>query len=155
VLFQVRHLISRVRGRFSDFEGAIDFDAEHPERSKVALTIRTASIDTNEPNRDTHLRSGDFFDVDRYPLLTFTSTSIRPRGGQIYDVEGDLTIRGVARRITLPVTHLGMAKDPWGQEKVAFEGETTLNGLNWNAALESGGFLVGDDVKVTFSIQAA
>jgi polyisoprenoid-binding protein YceI len=159
VEFQVRHLISKVRGRFSDFAGTIEFDASDPASSKVNFEIQTASIDTNEAARDTHLRSGDFFAADTYPTLTFRSTKISPRGRELYDVEGDLTIHGVTRRIVLPVTHLGTATDPWGNEKVAFEGEITINrkdyGLNWNAALETGGFLVGDEVKVTFSIQAA
>lgn len=157
--FQVRHLITRVRGRFSDFGGTIQFDQEHPERSTVEFTIQATSIDTSEPNRDTHLRSDDFFAVEQYPTLTFRSTAVVPRGKDLYDVEGDLTIRGITKRIVLPVTHLGTAKDPWGNEKLAFEAETAINrkdfGLNWNAALEAGGFLVGDEVKVSLSIQAA
>lgn len=157
--FQVRHLITKVRGRFSEFSGTIEFNAEEPAKSKVQVEIRAESIDTAEPARDTHLRSEDFFAVEQYPTITFTSRSIRPRGKDLYDVEGDLTIHGVTRSIVLPITHLGTAKDPWGNEKIAFEGETTINrkdfGLNWNAALETGGFLVGDEVKIGFSIQAA
>ena len=113
----------------------------------------------SEPNRDTHLRSDDFFAADRYPTLTFTSTKITPRGGELYDVEGELTIRDVTKQVVLPVTHLGSATDPWGNQKIAFEAETSINrkdyGLNWNAALETGGFLVGDEVKISLSIQAA
>ncbi|MGE0450491.1 MAG: YceI family protein [Vicinamibacterales bacterium] len=158
-IFQVRHLISKVRGRFSDFAGTIEFDAEHPERSSVDFTIHTASIDTNEPKRDQHLRSADFFDVERFPTLTFRSARVVTRGRDRFDVEGDLTIHGVTKRIVLPVTYLGSAKDPWGNEKAAFEAEFTLNrkdfGLNWNATLETGGFLVGDEVKAQLSIQAA
>ena len=157
--FQVRHLLTKVRGRFSDFSGTIEFDYDEPARSKVQVTLDAASIDTGEPTRDTHLRSGDFFAVDEFPQLTFASTKITPRGKELYDVEGDLTIHGVTKRVVLPVTHLGRAKDPWGNEKLAFEGETTINrkdfGLNWNAALETGGFLVGDEVKVSLEIQAA
>jgi polyisoprenoid-binding protein YceI len=159
VIFQVRHLITKVRGRFTDFSGTIVFDAEEPARSSVDFQIAAASIDTAEPARDKHLRSDDFFGVEQYPTLTFKSTAITPRGDDRYDVAGDLTIHGVTRSIVLPVTHLGTAKDPWGQEKVAFEAETTINrkdfGLNWNAALETGGFLVGDEVKISLSIQAA
>jgi polyisoprenoid-binding protein YceI len=156
--FQVRHLLTKVRGRFSDFEGAVAFDEAHPERSSVTFTIQAASIDTNEPARDTHLRSDDFFAVDQHPTLTFRSTSVaKTRDGE-FDVTGELTIRGVTRVITLPVAYLGKAKDPWGNERVAFEAEYTINrkdyGLNWNAVLETGGFLVGDDVKVSLSIQA-
>lgn len=157
--FQVRHLISRVRGRFDDFTGTIDFDEEHPERSSVRFTIQAASIDTGQPDRDNHLRSDDFFAVETYPTLTFVSTAITPTGQRMFDVAGTLTMRGVARPIVIPVTFLGKARDPWGNDKLAFEGEVTLNrkdfGLNWNAAIETGGFLVGDEVKVSVSIQAA
>lgn len=157
--FQVRHLISKVRGRFADFDGTIDFDEEKPEQSKVSVTIQAASIDTNTPDRDKHLRSEDFFAVDKYPTLTFVSTKITPKGGGAFDVAGDLTMRGVTKAIVIPVSYLGKAVDPWGNEKVAFEGEVTLNrkdfGLNWNAAIETGGFLVGDEVKVSLSVQAA
>jgi polyisoprenoid-binding protein YceI len=159
VTFQVRHLLTKVRGRFSDFSGTIEFDAANPASSTVTFSIQAASIDTNEPNRDAHLKGDDFFSADKYPTLTFTSVTITPKGGDDYDVEGDLTIRDVTKRIVLPVTHLGTAKDPWGNEKLAFEAETTINrkafGLNWNAALETGGFLVGDEVKISLQIQAA
>ena len=157
--FQVRHLITKVRGRFPEFEGAITFAPDDAASSSVVFTIQTKSIDTNQAQRDEHLRSGDFFDVEKFPLLTFTSTSVVARGDNQYDVVGDLTIRDVTKTVTLPVTYLGGAKDPWGADKVAFETEVTLNrkdfGLNWNAALETGGFLVGDEVKVSLSIQAA
>ena len=158
VAFQVRHLLSKVRGRFSDFSGTIQYDDANPEHSQVDVSIQARSIDTAEADRDKHLRSADFFDTDTYPTLTFTSTSVTPRGGSIYDVGGDLTIRGVTRRVVLPATFLGTAQDPWGNTRFAFEAELSLNrkdfGLSWNAALETGGFLVGDEVKVTLSIQA-
>ena len=157
--FQVRHLITKVRGRFADFAGTIAFDESQPERSSVTFTVQTASIDTNSPDRDAHLRSEDFFAVERFPALTFVSTKITGTGSDTFAVEGDLTIRDVTKRITLPVTFLGKAKDPWGNEKLAFETEITINrkdfGLLWNAALETGGFLVGDDVKISVSVQAA
>lgn len=157
--FQVRHLITKVGGRFAQFDGTITFDESVPANSSVAFTIQTRSIDTSQAQRDEHLRSADFFDVEKFPVLTFTSTAVVARGGNQYDVTGELTIRDVTKTITLPVTYLGAAKDPWGNAKVAFETEITLNrkdyGLNWNAALETGGFLVGDDVKVSLSIQAA
>jgi polyisoprenoid-binding protein YceI len=159
VFFQVRHLISKVRGQFSEFAGTITFDQEQPEHSSVLFTVQTASIDTNQADRDTHLRSDDFFSADKYPTLTFKSTAIKARGGNEYNVEGDLTIRDVTKRIVVPVTHLGLAKDPWGKEKIAFEAEVTINrkdfGLTWNAVLETGGFVVGDEVKVSLSVQAA
>lgn len=157
--FQVRHLVTKVRGRFADFEGAIHFEDARPEQSSVSFTMRTASVDTNEPDRDKHLRSEDFFHAEKFPTITFTSASVARAGDNLFNVTGDLTIRGVTKRITLPVTFLGAAKDPWGNTKWGFETETTLNrkdfGLLWNAALETGGFLVGDEVKVTLSIQAA
>lgn len=158
VTFQVRHLLTKVRGRFSDFEGTIDFDAARPEASSVKLSIQAASIDTNQADRDTHLRSADFFAVDQFPTLTFESTGITTVSEGTYEVAGTLTIHGVSKAVVLPVVHLGSAKDPWGNEKLAFETETTINrkdfGLNWNAALETGGFLVGDEVKISVSVQA-
>ena len=158
VAFQVRHLLSKVRGRFAEFAGTLEFDETSPQDSRVDVVIQAASIDTAEGDRDKHLRSADFFDVEKYPTLTFKSTSVAPRGGKSYDVAGDLTIHGVTRAVTLDASFLGSAQDPWGNERVAFEAELTINrkdfGLNWNAALETGGFLVGDDVKVMLSIQA-
>ena len=158
VAFQVRHLLSRVRGRFADFAGTIEWDPSAPENSRVHVTIQADSIETAEPNRDKHLRSADFFDAETYPTLTFASTSVTPRSGGLFDVSGNLTIHGVTREVVLPATYLGTAQDPWGNTKFVFEAELTLNrkdfGLNWNAALETGGFLVGDEVKVTLSIQA-
>lgn len=157
--FQVRHLLSKVRGRFSDFAGTIRFDAANPKNSSVEVTIHAASIDTAEADRDKHLRSADFFDVEKYPVLTFKSASVVQRGVEAFDVAGDLTIHGVTKLVTLPATYLGKAKDPWGNEKIGFESELMLNrkdfGLLWNAALETGGFLVGDEVKVMLSLQAA
>jgi polyisoprenoid-binding protein YceI len=154
----VRHLITKVRGRFLEFDGTIRLDEGDLSRSRVEVAIRAISIDTGEPDRDKHLRSADFFEVDKYPTLTFQSTAIQPRGQDMFDVSGDLTIHGVTRRVTLAASFLGKAKDPSGNEKLAFEGELTLNrkdfGLYWNAALETGGFLVGDEVKVLLSIQA-
>lgn len=157
--FEVRHLISKVRGRFADFEGTIEYDEEAPAQSKVNVTIQAASVDTNTPDRDKHLRSDDFFAVEQYPTIAFVSTAITPTGSGAFDVAGNLTMRGVTKPIVIPVSYLGKAHDPWGNEKVAFEGEVKLNrkdfGLNWNAAIEAGGFLVGDEVKVSLSVQAA
>ena len=156
--FQVRHLLTKVRGRFSDFQGTVVLDEAKPERSSVSITIQAASIDTSEPSRDAHLRSADFFAVDEFATLTFTSTEMAPAGKDLFEVTGDLTVRGVTKRIAVPVVLLGKAKDPWGSERLGFEAEFTINrkefGLNWNAALETGGFLVGDDVRVTLSVQA-
>lgn len=158
VAFQVRHLLSKVRGRFGEFSGTIQYDEANPQNSRVDVTIQARSIDTAEGDRDKHLRSADFFDVDKYPTLTFTSTSVTARDGGNYDVAGNLTVHGVTKEVTLPASFLGTAQDPWGNTKFVFEAELTLNrkdfGLTWNAALETGGFLVGDEVKVTLSIQA-
>jgi polyisoprenoid-binding protein YceI len=157
-IFQVRHLVTKVRGRFSDFEGAIEFNEASPEQSRVHFAINATSIDTSEPDRDKHLRSADFFDVEKYPQITFVSTRVTKRGSETYDVAGNFTMHGVTKEIVLPVSHLGKAKDPWGNERLGFEAETTINrkdyGLNWNAALETGGFLVGDEVKISLQIQA-
>jgi polyisoprenoid-binding protein YceI len=158
VTFQVRHLLTKVRGRFSDFSGTIEFDEENPEHSSVNVEVQAASIDTNERDRDVHLRSADFFDVANFPALAFRSTGIRRRGDTRFELTGQLTIHGVTKPVSLDVTLLGKAKDPWGNERIAFEAEATVNrkdfGLTWNAALETGGFLVGDDVTISVSVQA-
>ncbi len=156
--FQVRHLVTKVRGHFADFAGTIRFNEEAPEESSVSFTIQAASIDTNTADRDKHLRSEDFFFVDKHPEITFVSSKIARKGSDDYDVRGTLTIRGVSKEISVPVSFLGHAKDPWGNARLGFEAETTINrkdfGLNWNAALETGGFLVGDEVKISLQIQA-
>jgi polyisoprenoid-binding protein YceI len=158
VAFRVRHLITKVRGRFTDFDGQIEFNAAAPEQSTVRFSAKTASIDTSVAARDEHLRSADFFDAEVYPELTFASRRITPRGDDAYDVEGDLTIHGVTRPVVLPVTVLGTVKDPWGNDRLGLEAETTISrkdyGLNWNAALETGGFVVGDDVTIHLQVQA-
>ena len=156
--FQVRHLVTKVRGHFTDFSGTLQFDEAQPDASSVTFSVNTASIDTGTPDRDTHLRSDDFFAVDTFPAITFASSRVTKRSAGLFDVEGTLTIRGTAKPITLPVTFLGAAKDPWGNARVGFESEITINrtdyGLTWNAALETGGFLVGDEVKISVSVQA-
>ena len=158
VLFQVRHLVTRVRGRFTSFTGTVVLDEQAPERSSVNLEIAADSVDTNTADRDAHLRSADFFDVEHFPTITFVSTRVQKNSGERWGVTGTLSIRGVSREVTLPVSHLGFARDPWGNERVGFETEITINrkdfGLLWNAALETGGFLVGDEVKITVSVQA-
>ena len=158
LLFQVRHLVTRVRGRFTDFDGTINLDTVNPDRSTVKVSIKAATIDTGTPDRDAHLRSDDFFAVDKYPTLTFTSSRVEKKSDEHYEVTGTLTIRGVAKEVTLPVSFLGAAKDPWGNDRVGFETEIAINrkdfGLTWNAALETGGFLVGDEVKISASVQA-
>jgi polyisoprenoid-binding protein YceI len=158
VLFQVRHLVTKVRGRFTEFTGNVEFDPGQPERSAISFTIDASSVDTAAPDRDQHLRSDDFFAVAQHPTISFVSSQVVGKSDERFDVTGTLTIRGVARQVTLPVTYLGEAKDPWGNVRVGFETELTINrkdyGLLWNAALETGGFLVGDEVKISISAQA-
>jgi len=158
VTFQVRHLLTKVRGRFTDFEGSILYNEANPEQSSVTFTIQAGSIDTAEPDRDKHLRTPDFFDVETFPTLTFQTSRITKRGPETYDVTGTLTLHGVTKELVLPVAHMGKAKDPWGGDRLGFEVETTINrkdyGLAFNIALETGGFLVGDEVKVSIDIQA-
>jgi polyisoprenoid-binding protein YceI len=158
VRFRVRHLLSRVGGHFRTFTGTIVFDAARPEGSRVEFAISAASVDTGVADRDAHLRSDDFFAVEQYPEITFVSDRVRPAGADTLVVSGTLAMRGISRPIELPVTYLGSAKDPWGHEKAAFEASTRLNrkdfGLTWNAALETGGLLVGDDVDVQLHVQA-
>jgi polyisoprenoid-binding protein YceI len=157
VSFQIRHFASKVRGRFTDFGGTIQADPSKPETSSVAFTIKTASIDTSVADRDKDLRSSNFFDAEKYPEITFKSTKIVPAGKDKFDVTGTLTIHGVSKEITIPVVFLGAAKDPWGNERASFELATRLNrkdyGINWNKALDQGGFMLGDDVDVTIALE--
>jgi polyisoprenoid-binding protein YceI len=156
--FQVRHIVTNVGGRFRDFAGTIQIDRAKPESSSVEFTIQAASIDTSEAKRDEHLKSPDFFDVANHPTITFKSTAVKPTGKDTYAVTGDFTMRGVTKQITLPVTVLGEAKDPWGNEKIGFETGTTINrkeyGINWSKTLDNGGLLVGDEVKVQIAVEA-
>ncbi len=157
--FKVRHLMSKVSGKFDDFGGTINVDPAKPTEGKVEFTIKTASIDTGTPDRDKHLRSADFFDAEKNPEITFKSVAIKPAAKKnVYDVVGDLTMRGVTKRVTLPVEFIGFAKDPWGNTRAGFSLETTLNrkdyGINWNQALDNGGVLVGDDVDIAINIEA-
>jgi polyisoprenoid-binding protein YceI len=158
VSFQIRHLVSQVRGRFNDFSGTIALDAAKPESSSVEFKIKATSVDTALADRDKHLRSADFFDVEKHPEITFKSTAIKASGKDTYAVTGNLTIRGVTKQVTLPVSFLGTARDPWGNDKAGFETATTLNrkdyGIVWNAALDAGGFILGDDVKVSINLEA-
>jgi polyisoprenoid-binding protein YceI len=154
--FAVRHLmVSKTRGRFSDFAGTVEI-AENPLESSVAVTIQTASIDTRDEQRDGHLRSGDFFDAEAFPTITYQSRSVRQTGEGEYLVEGDLTVKGVTRPVPLELTFEGGATDPWGGVRLGFSAKAELDreafGLSWNQALETGGVLVGK--KVTIEIEA-
>jgi polyisoprenoid-binding protein YceI len=154
--FKIRHFTANVIGAFNDFDAAINLDRANPEKSSVEFTIQATSVDTNSENRDKHLRSADFFDVEKFPTITFKSTSIAAKGKDAFDVTGDFTMHGVTKRVTLPVTFGGFAKTQRG-EKAGFEVETTLNrkdyGIVWNRALDEGGFMLSDDVKVTINLE--
>lgn len=152
--FSVKHMvISTVRGRFSKVDVDVDFDEGQPERSKLAVRIDVASIDTRESKRDDHLRSEDFFDVATYPQMRFESTRVTRNGDGRYAVEGNLTIKGVTRPVSLDAELTGFGKDPWGNRRAGFSATTRVNrrdfGLTWNVALETGGVLVGDEVKIS------
>jgi polyisoprenoid-binding protein YceI len=156
--FQVRHIFTMLGGKFQEFSGTIEVDRAKPEASSVEFKIQADSIFTNEPKRDAHLKSPDFFDVASHPTITFKSTSIKANGKDSWLVTGDLTMRGVTKQVTLPVAFLGEGKDPWGNEKMGFETSTTLNrqdyGISWNKTLDQGGVLVGDEVEVQVSVEA-
>lgn len=159
--FSVRHMmVSKVKGSFNDFQAEVEADPNDLTTATLNFTIDVASIDTRNEDRDNHLRSADFFDVEQFPTLTFTSTSIEKQGGDNYAVTGDVTMHGVTKPETFNVSFEGVAKDPMsGAEKAGFSVEGTLKrseyGLTWNAGLETGGVLVGDDVKIFLEIQAA
>lgn len=157
--FKVRHLVSHARGTFRDFDGIFELNRAKPAASRVEFTIQSASVDTAVADRDAHLRGEDFFHAEKFPEITFRSTKIQPKGKDRYLVEGLLTMRGVTRAVVLPVDFLGFVKDPWGNEKAGFETSVTLNrkdfGIVWNKALDNGGALLSDDVKVTINLALA
>jgi polyisoprenoid-binding protein YceI len=159
ISFSVRHMmVSKVRGHFRKWSGSLSFDEADPAASRLEVSIEAASIDTAEPPRDEHLRSADFLDAARYPALTFVATAVEKLGGQEFKVTGDLTIRGVTRPVVLDTEYFGRSKDPWGGERAGFSAKTSISrkdyGLEWNVALETGGFLVGDRVDINLEIEA-
>lgn len=155
--FTVRHFVSNVPGRFKDFDGVIRYDAQNPAASSVSFTVQAASIDTDNGDRDDHLRGPEFFDAARFPTLTFSSTSVKAVDADTLEVTGDLTIRGVTKTVTVPVELLGAVKGPSG-EKAGFESIFKLDrkeyGINWNRMLDTGGAVLGDEVKITIAIEA-
>lgn len=159
VTFTIRHLISKVTGRFNEFSGNFKIDLQDLDASSAEFTIKAASIDTRNEDRDKHLRSGDFFEVETYPEITFKSSKISKTGDNTYDVTGTFTMHGVSKEITLPVTYLGEVKDPWGNLKVGFATSTTLDrkeyGIVWNKALDAGGMILGDEVEVVINLEVA
>jgi polyisoprenoid-binding protein YceI len=155
--FQIRHLVGKVRGHFVDFRGTVQVDQAKPEASSVDFSIKTATIDTGVADRDKHLRTADFFDVEKFPEITFKSTKVAPAGKDKYNVTGTFTMHGVSKTVTIPVSFLGFVKDPWGNERAGFEVTTTLNrkdyGIVWNKTLDAGGVMLGEDVAVTITVE--
>jgi len=157
--FSVKHLmISTVRGHFRDFDATIELDEANPESSTVSATVKTASIDTGEEQRDTHLRSDDFFNAEKYPEMKFRSTRIERLDETRFRLTGDLTIRDVTREVVLDGAYEGRITDPWGNDRIAFSAERSISrndfGVRWNQALETGGVVVGDKVKLTLRVEA-
>ena len=157
--FAVKHMmVSTVKGRFRSLSGAIRLDEAHPENSFVTATIDTASIDTGVDQRDEHLRSADFFEVERFPEITFRGTRVEHVEGTRWRITGELTIRDVTKEVLLDTEYEGQIKDAYGKQRVAFSADTELNrkdfGLNWNGLIEAGGVVVSDKVRVTLNIAA-
>jgi len=157
--FSARHaMVTKVRGSFTDFVGTGLFNAENPAESNFQVTIQAKSINTNNADRDAHLRGNDFFDMEQFPEITFVSTSFSKTDAETFSVTGDLTIKGISKSITFDLEYTGTAIDPWGNTRVGFEGKTTVNrkdwGVNWNAALEAGGVLVSEKITLDFEISA-
>ena len=159
IFFTVRHMvITKVRGRFTKWDGTLVLDEQDWTKSRVEVAIEAASISTSDEKRDGHLRSADFLDAEKFPKLTFKSTKVEKASGDKLKVTGDLTIRDVTKSVTLDVEVLGKAKDPWGNNKIAFNGKVAIQreefGAKWNQALETGGLLVGKEVDIDLELQA-
>ncbi|MEP6802682.1 MAG: YceI family protein [Acidobacteriota bacterium] len=156
--FRIRHFVSKVEGRFRDFEGAAVLDRQNPATSHVELTIQAASIDTASENRDRDLKSPNFFDVEKYPTITFKSTKVTPKGKDSFDVTGEFTMHGVTKTITIPVRHGGFMKagkvEKAGFEVVSFSIDRKDYGITWNRAVETGGVMLGDDVEINIQVEA-
>jgi polyisoprenoid-binding protein YceI len=157
--FSARHaMVTTVRGQFNEFEGTAHFDAANPAASSAQLVIQAGSIDTHQADRDGHLRSADFFDAETYPEIRFRSTAARLVDADTWELTGDLTIKDVSKPVTIVFEHTGAATDPFGNQRIGFEGSVTVNrkdwDLTWNAALETGGVLVSEKVKLEFDVSA-
>jgi polyisoprenoid-binding protein YceI len=156
--FSARHaMVTKVRGQFEEFEGSAHVDTANPANSSVTVTIQAASVTTGNEQRDGHLKTPDFFDIANYPQITFVSTDVE-RDGAEWAITGDLTINGVTKSVTIPFEETGSAKDPFGNTRVGFEGEVSIDRTEWNlsfnAALETGGVLVSEKVKLEFDVSA-
>jgi len=154
--FSIRHFFSQVPGRFNDFAGTVVYDPENPAASSVEITVQAASINTDNDQRDGHLRSPDFFDVEKFPTLQFKSTSVKAAGDKAMEVTGDLTIHGVTKQVTVPVEFFGSMETPMGT-RAGFHSEFTINrqdfGVSWNRNLDTGGVILGDDVKIEIGVE--
>lgn len=158
IQFSARHMmVSKVRGTFEKWSGTVELNPQHPEQTVVDITIDAASINTRDAQRDGHLKSPDFFNVDVYPTLHFKSTRVEVTGRESAKLYGDLTIRDVTKPVVVDVEYQGSAKSPWGTTSYGFSGSTKINredwGLNWNAALETGGWLVGKDISIEIELE--
>ena len=156
--FSARHaMVAKVRGSFADFAGSFTIDGDNLSASSAELTIQAASIETKNPDRDAHLKSPDFLDVEAFPTLTFASTAVKVDGSDVVLI-GDLTIHGVTKPVEIAYAFVGISQDPWGQTKIGFEGTAKISrkdfGLVWNASLETGGVLVGDEIKLSLDVEA-
>ncbi|HEX4448939.1 MAG TPA: YceI family protein [Polyangiaceae bacterium] len=159
VSFSVRHMVfAKVRGHFTKWTADLAFDPASPTAASLNVTIDATSIDTREAQRDGHLKSPDFLDVEKYPQITFKSTKVQKTGDKKYAVTGDLTIHGTTNSVNLDVEELGGGKDPWGNQRIAFAAKTRIDrkefGLKWNQALETGGVLVGDHIDIDIDVEA-
>jgi polyisoprenoid-binding protein YceI len=157
--FVARHaMVTKVRGSFNEFEGTASLDGADPSKSSVSISVDVASIDTRQAQRDAHLRTNDFLDVEKFPKITFRSTATSHAGGNDFEVTGDLTIKDVTKSITIPLEFQGAATDPFGNQRIGFEGSTQIvrseYGVTYNAALETGGVLVSDKITLEFEISA-
>ncbi|MET8829678.1 YceI family protein [Streptomyces sp. NPDC004610] len=157
--FTARHaMVTNVKGKFLDFTGSLHLDGSDPAKSTATIDVKMESVDTGNADRDGHLKSSDFFKIDEFPTMTFRSTAAEALGDEDYRITGDLSVLGVTKPITIDLEFNGAAKDPFGNERVGFEGKTEIKrsewGLTWNAALETGGFLVSDKIKLIFDISA-
>jgi polyisoprenoid-binding protein YceI len=157
--FTVRHLmVSKVHGYFTKWNASIEFDPERPQDSRISADIEVASVDTREPQRDAHLRSGDFFEVEKFPQMTYRSTSVTAAGADRFKVSGDLTLRGVTKPVVLDVEYAGRSKHPRLGERIGFSAHANINrkdfGITFNQVLDAGGVALGDKIDITIEIEA-
>jgi len=156
--FRIRHLVTKVNGQFDKFKGSVNFDEKDLKNISAKADIDTSSINTNEPKRDTHLKSADFFDVEKFPAMTFKSTGVKNIKGSQFQLVGDLSLHGVTKPVVLDVELGGVTQDPWGNTRSGFSAKGVINrkdyGMVWNKALDNGGMLIGDDVEINIELEA-